>query len=469
MLGPSPPGRSQRVKEDKQPQIVHQSRVLQLGFAAILILILGSVAFSIVESSRSASATRRLLSDARETASLMGRTGQQVALLRATTAEALYPSGTAIDDNLGKIRSVQLGLNRALIALSGRLSAEQHDEWGDIGPLAIRFHQSVDAAWISHLAGDRVHAEHLLREGVATSAQLFDRLEELSRQGDRELEAAMQEAEQRAALARRLEAAVGLALLLCTLAVAASVWRLVKSSQRELSAYIGRVESSNHDLEAFAGRVAHDLKNVLNPLQVAGPLLQQSASESDVVSAVGARIERVTRRAVDILEGLLCFARAGAPPSEDCRTPVDQELSAVLEELEPIARQVDAKTRVSVEPSLAVRCASSLLHVVLLNVLSNALKFLQGRDAREVRIDGRQEGSRCVIDVVDTGPGIPKRALQRIFEPFFRVQGVRVAGSGIGLATVRRIVDAHHGSIDVRSSEGAGTHVRIELPRAIEV
>jgi two-component system OmpR family sensor kinase len=449
-----------------RPPVARQWRALQLGFAAILALIVASVSFSLAESWRTQAESRRLLSDARQSAFLIGHTGQQLALLRASTEEAIHQPASELHDSVARIADVERSLDDDLQELRERLSQDELVEWLEIAPLVFQFRANLDYVLAIAQAGERQNAERLLEETAAGSANLFEKLDVLFRRGDLETQTAVREAEERSALARELQAIAGLALFACTAAVATAVSRMTRRSQDKLATYIDRVESSNRDLEAFAGRVAHDLKNVLSPLQLAGPMLLQSAGQADVVVTIGARVERVTRRAVDLLEGLLAFARAGAPTAESERASIDEELSAVLEELEPVARQVNAKTDVAIEPSLAVRCSNSLLHVVLLNVLSNSLKFLQGRDEREVHIRGRAEGARCVIDVEDTGPGIPPAALKRIFEPFFRVQGVRVAGSGIGLATVRRIVDAHQGSIVVQSVEGRGTRVRIELPAA---
>ncbi|HEX7797228.1 MAG TPA: sensor histidine kinase, partial [Vicinamibacterales bacterium] len=68
------------------------------------------------------------------------------------------------------------------------------------------------------------------------------------------------------------------------------------------------------------------------------------------------------------------------------------------------------------------------------------------------------------LEIADTGPGIPKDQLEKIFEPFYRVEAARGAGSGIGLATVRRILDARSGRIDVESQEGLGTRFIVWLP-----
>jgi signal transduction histidine kinase len=70
----------------------------------------------------------------------------------------------------------------------------------------------------------------------------------------------------------------------------------------------------------------------------------------------------------------------------------------------------------------------------------------------------------CALDVEDSGPGIPAGSVRKIFDPFYRVPGVTAPGTGIGLATVHRIVEAHHGTVEVVSPPGAGARFRVRLP-----
>jgi signal transduction histidine kinase len=79
---------------------------------------------------------------------------------------------------------------------------------------------------------------------------------------------------------------------------------------------------------------------------------------------------------------------------------------------------------------------------------------------------GRRLTNDYVFEVADTGPGIPRESLGRIFEPFYRVPGAQAPGTGIGLATVSRIIEAHSGGIEVRSTPGQGTTFTVRLPAA---
>ncbi|NUO50743.1 MAG: HAMP domain-containing histidine kinase, partial [Polyangiaceae bacterium] len=435
-----------------------------MGFVAILLLVIASFGFSVYENNRAEQQARMLVNQARESAFLIGHTGQQIALLHARTEEAVLQESGDFAESMLRIDEVEDDLDADLRALSTVLGGDEADRWKEIAPMVVELRASLDEVLRAARAGRRADAASMLEQTTPTSVRLFDQLEALYRRGDLETQTALAEAHQRAQFARDLEVVAGFALLLGTVLVAIAVARMASRDQAKLDLYIDRVESSNRDLEAFAGRVAHDLKNVLSPLRLAGPMLLDAANEPDTVKSIAERNDRVTRRAVDLLEGLLAFARAGAAPSFTEKASVKLELAAVLEELSPLVESVSGRAELTIDESVAVRCSPSLLHVLLINVVSNAFKFLQGCEERVVRVQARADGPVCVIEVEDTGPGIPRSALDRVFEPFFRAQGVRAQGVGIGLATVRRIVDAHHGKVAIESTEGVGTLVRLELP-----
>jgi signal transduction histidine kinase len=98
---------------------------------------------------------------------------------------------------------------------------------------------------------------------------------------------------------------------------------------------------------------------------------------------------------------------------------------------------------------------------VLWNVSLNAIEAMKGQG--RLRIHARREGDEVVVEVADTGPGIPPDDLRRIFEPFY---SKRSGGTGLGLPIARRIVVAHGGRIDVESVVGTGTQILIRLPVA---
>jgi len=238
--------------------------------------------------------------------------------------------------------------------------------------------------------------------------------------------------------------------------------RRLRSNQQQLRSTLGRLETANRDLEAFAGRVAHDLRGALGPIVLTADLLAKGR-EGD--QAVRGRLDRSVRRATGLVDGLLAFSRAGAVPDASERAEVVEVVRDVLEELESKLGQADVSTEVTLEPG-HVRCAPALLHMVLANVVGNAIKYMRDAPKRHMEIRGCRARTGYEVRVSDTGPGIPSDALPRIFEPFYRVPGARAAGTGIGLATVRRIVEAHDGRVTAESSLGAGATFTVWLPLA---
>jgi two-component system OmpR family sensor kinase len=104
-----------------------------------------------------------------------------------------------------------------------------------------------------------------------------------------------------------------------------------------------------------------------------------------------------------------------------------------------------------------------LLFLAIYNLLDNALKFTRVRDTIEIR--AFESSSNVIIEVADTGPGIPQEELPRVWEELYRGRGARgIPGSGLGLALVRAIVDRHSGWVAVRSRHGQGTVVTVRLP-----
>lgn len=244
------------------------------------------------------------------------------------------------------------------------------------------------------------------------------------------------------------------------------VWLLQRIStyERSLADYSAELEQRNRDLDAFAGRVAHDLKNALARTASSPWLLRQGPHDSARVLGVADKLETSTRSIVSMLDALLAFSRGSQTVDAEEIASLRLVLNGVVEEVTPLASKLDAKLDIDSIPDVSLRCSAGLLHIVLANVVGNALKYLQSRQQRRVSVSAHVDGESCRIVVSDTGPGIPADALEKIFQPFYRVKGTRAEGTGIGLATVRRIVDARGGRIGVESRPDSGSTFSIWLP-----
>jgi PAS domain S-box-containing protein len=208
----------------------------------------------------------------------------------------------------------------------------------------------------------------------------------------------------------------------------------------------------------MAAVIAHEVKNPLaavrGAIQVIGGRLPQGGRDAAVVGEIIARIDALN----ELMKDLLLFAR----PPQVRPAPVDlvallQETTALVS-ADPTARDV----RVVVEGSApTVMADAKLLNIVILNLVLNAAHAMQRQGV--VRISITTDDHTCRIAVADTGPGIPPDVRERIFTPFFTT---KPRGTGLGLSTAKRLVEAHHGRIVVACPAGGGTIITIELPRA---
>jgi signal transduction histidine kinase len=242
--------------------------------------------------------------------------------------------------------------------------------------------------------------------------------------------------------------------------------RRIVRYEDQITGYAREIEERNRDLDSFAGRVAHDLRNALGPIVMSPHMLRQASEPTGRIAAIADRIERCSDRAIAIVNALLSFSRASQKAEANESAPLEVAVKDVREELAPLVAQLDVSVEVGNIPKVHLRCSPGLLHIVLANLCGNAVKYLQGQPERHVRLSAQTEGELCRIEVEDTGPGIAREEQARIFEPFFRGQGTRAQGTGIGLATVRRIVDARAGRIALQSDAGQGSRFIVWLPLA---
>jgi signal transduction histidine kinase len=280
---------------------------------------------------------------------------------------------------------------------------------------------------------------------------------------------AIQATEIERARARTNRIAIGLDVLsaVLTLIAAGLAVRTLRHYERVREEHNRLVASRAEELEQFAGRVAHD---VLGPL-AATSLAIQTARRKVADDKLRDSLERGARgvdRVQTIVDGLLRFARAGARPEPGVSTairPVVEELAASLG---PCAEENHVELVVEGVPDARVACNAGVLTSVLENLVRNAIKYMLGVNLRRVTVRADASEERVHIEVRDTGPGIPPSLLPRLFEPYVRGADTGKPGIGLGLATVRRVVEAHGGTVGVQSTS-AGSLFWFELPRAAAV
>lgn len=227
------------------------------------------------------------------------------------------------------------------------------------------------------------------------------------------------------------------------------------------------VDRARAEVEALSYTVSHDLRSPLGAILNFSALLKEEYSERLGEEGTGwlERIERNARHAVAMMDSLLAYARIGRavmrPEDVDCAELVRHSLAQHFddEQRARIELSVDELPRVRVDPELLGRAFVELLR--------NSLNFTPGTS--EVRVTGRRRGERVEIELRDNGPGFMLSDESRPFELFQRFHGSREHGGlGTGLATVRRILEQHDGSVRLETQPGAGTAVIFDVPAASE-
>ena len=242
--------------------------------------------------------------------------------------------------------------------------------------------------------------------------------------------------------------------------------RELEDSLSALTQTRDELHRSNEALSVFAGQVSHDLRTPLTAIMASTEMLgQQPAVMADQWSErLVATAFRSATRMAGMIEQILAHARVGA---ELHKEPSDLRvvIGSVLEDLAPTLSAKAATVEVGELPTLPADAQQ--LYSVLLNLVSNAVKYARPDIAPIVGVTAERHGRMWRISVRDNGVGIAPGDRERVFELFSRV-GTAGDGSGIGLATVKRIIEAHGGSIGISHSDRPGTLVWFELPATDE-
>ena len=226
---------------------------------------------------------------------------------------------------------------------------------------------------------------------------------------------------------------------------------------------VRRLRAQCLEVSELAGGLAHEIRNPLSTMRLNLDLLAEDFADAQAPREIRAlkKIDRLrveSHRLENILEDFLRFVRAQEPR----RSPTD--LNAVIEEVRDFCEAMGVErgivTRAVYDADLPILpLDAELFKQALLNLIRNAQIAMP--TGGELILQTRREGEFAVLAIIDTGSGIAPDALPRIFESFF---STRPKGTGLGLATTRRIVEAHGGSIAVESEPGKGSKFTIRLP-----
>lgn len=260
---------------------------------------------------------------------------------------------------------------------------------------------------------------------------------------------------------------LGSASLAIAFAVTFLVLRVLRTRAHITERYVRLQTERSAELEAFAGRVAHDLRDPLGAIALQVLAVTRRHPLGPELTPSFNAIDRQLERMNQVIEALLEFARAGAVPAMGAQANLGEVLQAVLAGIRPRLETIHVELNVAPVPPLEIACTAGALSSVLSNLVGNAAKFIvEGSEQpRRIAVRVSEEAHAARVEVEDNGPGIPPEAEERIFEPFRRLNTTRQAGFGLGLATVKKIVEAYHGRLGVRSRPAKGSVFWFELPK----
>ncbi len=226
-----------------------------------------------------------------------------------------------------------------------------------------------------------------------------------------------------------------------------------------------RLDQSFQRERRFTADASHELRTPLAAMEaILGVVRSEPRATADYEQALNDLADEAARLRT-LVERLLELARSGrSAATESALVDVSTLVDDVCEALSPLSGTKDITVECHLKPGLLVKGDSDSLIRLFVNLVENAIKFT---DHGSVTVNGSELGDEVVIEVTDTGAGIPAAQLPHVFERFYRGDPSRSApGSGLGLALARQIAMNHQGALTAKSTEGKGSTFTVTLPKA---
>jgi signal transduction histidine kinase len=243
--------------------------------------------------------------------------------------------------------------------------------------------------------------------------------------------------------------------------------RVLAETTERLVATNAELQESLALRERFLSIAAHELRTPLTSLSLQLALIQrriEQGADREALRANGESLARQTHRLSQLVGELLDVTRIQRGRLDLHVEPVrlDHLVQEVCDRCAPLLDAGQNRLTLDLEPEVLCEADSSRLEQVLVNLLGNAARHARGA-AITVRLSTTPR--ETLLEVRDSGPGIPEAVRRRLFEPFARAPGA-APGLGLGLYISREIVEAHGGRIDMMTASGEGTAFTVHLPRA---
>ena len=229
-----------------------------------------------------------------------------------------------------------------------------------------------------------------------------------------------------------------------------------------------RLRIQYNELAELAGSLAHEIKNPLSVIRMNMELLAEDFADAQTPQERRAltKIETVQKqctRLENLLRDFLKFARLR--DLELSPGSLNEVVDRVLSFFETQAKQSDIEFSRFLDPALpSIKLDEQTLHAALLNLVKNSLEAMP--DGGQLLARTRLTRHGVALDLIDTGCGMDSKTAMRMFEAFYSTKN---GGSGLGLPTARKIIEAHGGRISVQSEVGRGTQFTIEFPQPARI
>ena len=239
--------------------------------------------------------------------------------------------------------------------------------------------------------------------------------------------------------------------------------------ERRVAERTSELEIQHREMESFTYSVSHDLKAPLRGIDGYSRLLE--SDHADKLDEEGrffvSMIRKATAHMGELIDDLLAYSRVERGRPKLGPIAVEPVLASVVDAVAAEVAAGSISLRSEVEPGLAVLGEREGLVLALRNLLDNAIKFTAGRPDRAIGIGARRAEGQVLFWVRDNGPGFDMRYHDRIFEIFQRLhRAEEYAGTGVGLAIVRKAVERMQGKVWAESAKGQGAVFYIRLPAA---
>jgi heavy metal sensor kinase len=236
-----------------------------------------------------------------------------------------------------------------------------------------------------------------------------------------------------------------------------------------LNRMIARLSEALEQNRRFLADASHELRTPLAALRgEMESVVEQARALPELSDRAGSALEEVDRL-VKIVDALFAISRldSGEAQQEWARFDLAPLAASTTEQMSLLAEDKGVSVACNVQGNVSVEGDRARIKQVVVNLLDNAIKYTPSGGSINLNVHAQER--TAVIEVADTGMGIPASALPHIFERFFRVDKARsrdAGGAGLGLAIVKSICLAHGGQVSVESSEGHGSRFKVELPLA---